>query len=61
MQIKPDCDASTDDFWHDLCEGYLNPEEILENEDDVQRVQEALGVLIAFRDSCEDKIEGFIR
>ena len=61
MRIKPDCEASTDDFWYDLCEGYLNPEEILEDDEDIVAVMEALSVLKEFRDKCEDKIEGFIR
>ena len=61
MRIKPNCEASTDDFWYDLCEGYLNPEEILEDQEDVLRVQEAIATLKEFQDSCEDQIEDFVR
>lgn len=62
MKIKEGCEASSDDFWYDLTDGgYLNPEEILENKEDVDRVNEAIKVLQEFRDSCEEQIEGFIR
>lgn len=62
MKIKPDCAAQTDDFWYDLFDGgYLTPESLLEDEEDIQKVKEAMAVLSEFRESCEDEIEEFYR
>lgn len=33
MKIKKGLEISSSDFWYDLCEGYLKPEEILEDTD----------------------------
>lgn len=62
MKIKEGCTASTDDFWYDLTSGgYLKPEDILENPEDVIAVDRAIETLRDFEDSCEEQIEGFIR
>ena len=62
MKIKENCEASTDDFWYDLTDGgYLDPEEILEDEKDIEVVKKAISVLREFKDACEEEIEGFIR
>ena len=62
MKIKENCEASTDDFWYDLTDGgYLDPEEILEDEKDIEAVKKAISVLREFKDACEEEIEGFIR
>ena len=54
MKIKEGCTASSSDFWYDLTKGgYLNPEEILENKEDVEAVKNAISVLTDFEDSCE--------
>lgn len=60
MKIKEGCTASTSDFWYDLTDGgYLNPEDILENAEDVARVKEAIETLKEFEDSCDEQIEDF--
>lgn len=62
MKIKDGCEASTSEFWYDLTSGgYLNPAEILEDEEDVKRVNEAIAVLQEFERSCEEQIEGFMQ
>jgi hypothetical protein len=63
MRIKKNCEVYLkDDFWYDLTDGgYLKPEEICEDEEDVKRIKEAIAVLKDFYDSCEEQIEGFIQ
>jgi hypothetical protein len=62
MKIKKGCEASTDDFWYDLIDGgYLNPEDILEDKEDVKKVLQAIEVIQDFAASCDEQIEGFIR
>lgn len=62
MKIKDGVEVSTDDFFYDLMEGgYLKPEELLEDENDVASVREAMAVLDQFRYACEDQIEDFYR
>lgn len=62
MKIKEGCEASTDDFWYDLTYGgYLKPEEILEDQADVERVREAIATIREFEAACEEQIEGFIQ
>jgi len=60
MKIKDGCAASTSDFWYDLTDGgYLNPEDILEDAEDVERVKEAIETIREFEDSCNEQIEDF--
>ena len=61
MKIKEGCKASTSEFWYDINEGYLKPEDILEDSKDVEAVYDALVVLKEFEESCEEQIEGFIQ
>ena len=61
MKIKEDCEESTDDFWYALCNGYLKPEKMLENENDLKQVLAAVETLKDFQDSCEEQIEDFYR
>lgn len=60
--VKPDCEAFTSDFWYDIAYGgHLKPKEILANEKTAQAVEDAVKVLKAFREACEEQIEWFIR
>ena len=60
MKIKEGCTASTSDFWYDLTSGgYLKPEDILENLEDIEQVNKAIDILRDFEDSCEEQIEDF--
>ena len=62
MKIKDGCKASTDDFWYDLTDGgYLNPEEMLEDQEDVKRVLTAIATILEFQTSCEEQIDDFIQ
>lgn len=61
MKIKTGCEASTQEFWYDLKEGYLKPEEILEDADDVARVKAAIKLIEQFEEDCEEQIEGFMQ
>jgi len=62
MKLKKDLDISTQDFFYDLfAGGYIKPEEICENKEDVKRIEEAIEVLEDFKDSCEEQIENFIQ
>ena len=62
MKIKEGCTASSSDFWYDLTSGgYLSPEDILENKEDVERVKNAIEVVQEFEQSCNEQIEGFIQ
>ena len=60
MNIRNGSEASTDDFWHSLTEGYINPEDILESESDIIRVKDAILVIEEFYDSCVRQIDGFL-
>lgn len=62
MKIKENLDVCTSEFWYDLAYGgYLKPEEICENEEDAQRVNDAIEVLLEFENSCDEQIEGFVQ
>ena len=61
MKIKEGLEVCSSDPWYDLEEGYLKPEEICQNEEDVKRVKEAIEILIDFFDSCDEQIEGFLQ
>ena len=62
MKIKAGCDVSTYDFYYDLTSGgYLFPEEILEEEQDIARVRSAINTLKEFEAACEEQIPGFFQ
>ena len=62
MKIKKDLDICTQDFWYDLTDGgYLKPEEILVNQEDIDKVNKSIEILMEFQQSCEDEIEGFVQ
>lgn len=61
-EVRENCDVSTDDFWYDLTSGgYIIPNEILVNQEDIDEVENALAVLMRFKESCEAYIEDFER
>ena len=61
MKIKNGIEVSTSEFWYDVTNGYLKPEEILEDTDDIERVYQAIAVITDFEESCEEQIEGFVQ
>lgn len=42
---------STSDFWYDLTEGYIEPENILSDKKQIQEVEDAIDLLENFRDT----------
>lgn len=61
MKIKEGVEVSTSEFWYDMSEGYLSPQEILEDKNDIEKVYRAINTLKVFKQSCEEQIEGFIQ
>jgi hypothetical protein len=62
MKLKDNLDCSTDDFFYDLTDGgFLDPDEMCKDPKDAKKIKEALDIIIDFKDSCEEQIEGFIR
>lgn len=59
MKIKDGCYVHTDDFWYDLtCGGYIDPAEILENQEDISEVVSAINTLMEFQASIDEYMEG---
>lgn len=62
MKLKENLDISTDDFFYDLFDGgYLNPERLLEDENDIKKIKDAIETISEFRDLLEENIENFYR
>lgn len=61
MKIKDNCETSSSDFWYDLREGYLKPEDMLENQGDINAVKASIAILKEFESSCDEQIEGFVQ
>ena len=58
MKLKKDATLITDDFWYDLFDGgYIKPEKLLDNQEDIDSVEEAISILEDFRESLEDIME----
>ncbi len=48
----------TDDFFYDLfCGGYIKPEELLKNQEDIDKVKNAIEIIKDFESSAENLIE----
>jgi hypothetical protein len=46
----------TDDFWYDLFHGgYIKPENLLQNKDDVAKIKDAMQLLLQFKEELEEK------
>lgn len=58
--VKDGVEVSTDDFWYDLTNGgYISPEQILVNQKTAEKVNDAILTIMAFKEACEEQIEGF--
>ncbi len=54
MEFVKKAKISTDDFFYDLFDGgYIKPEKLLKNKDDIKKVQEAISVITEFKDAAE--------
>jgi hypothetical protein len=61
MKIKKNASASTSDFWYDLNNGYIQPDELCVNKKDAQKIIEAIATINEFENACAEQIGGFYR
>ena len=55
MKWKAEARIETSDFWYDLTDGgYIKPSELLENKEDIERVENAIKVIQEFEQSAWD-------
>lgn len=60
--IREGYNITTNDFWHDLTDGgYLEPDDMCEKQEDADKVNNAIRVVIDFYQACEEQIPGFIQ
>ena len=58
MKLRKDVSVVTSDFYYDLFDGgYIVPEDVLEDKDDIELVKNAIEVLKDFRESLEEILE----
>jgi hypothetical protein len=56
MKFKKESKIFTSDLWYDIFDGgYIKPEDILDNPDDMIRLQEAIDTLKEFRNAGENE------
>lgn len=57
FKFKEGTSIVTDDFWHDLIGGggYIKPAEILEDEEQIKAVQEAMKLLQSLEEQLRDE------
>ena len=60
FEVKEGLEVSTSEFWYDVKEGYITPEEILARPEDVEVVNNAIAIVRKFEESCDEQIGGFI-
>ncbi len=54
MNWKKNVKIVTSDFWYDLVDGgYIKPSELLEDKNEVDRIEEAIKTLRSFRDNAQ--------
>jgi hypothetical protein len=54
MDYKKNATVETDDFWYDLIDGgYIKPEKILANPNDVKKIKYAIKVLENWKNDLE--------
>ena len=42
-----------DGFWYAITEGYIDPSKIIDNEEQLKKLNEALEIVRSFEDACE--------
>lgn len=56
MEFKKVETIYSDDFWYDLFYGgYIKPEKLLKNKDDVAKIKNAMQVLLDFKKDAEEQ------
>jgi hypothetical protein len=62
MNIRSNCQVSTNDFWYDLAySGNIKPREICESKEDADRINEAVELVREFQELCEEYIDNFVQ
>lgn len=56
MQLKSNVCGWTENFYYDLFEGYIKPEEILAFQSDIDMVRNAINVIKLFKQTCEENV-----
>ena len=55
MEFVEKAEIVTDDFFYDLFDGgYIKPEKLLKNQEDIDKVKKAIEVISNFKNSAED-------
>lgn len=56
MEFVKKAKIVTDDFYYDLFDdGYIKPEKLLKNQEDIDKVKNAIEIIKDFKESAEDK------
>lgn len=60
IKIKEGIELYSTDFWYDLSYGgYIDPMEICEDKNVAKKIKEAVKLIMAFEEACNEQIEGF--
>jgi hypothetical protein len=55
MEFLENANISTDDFYYDLFDGgYIKPENLLKNQEDIDRLISAIATIKEFKEAAED-------
>lgn len=56
MKFKKDAEIFTSDFWYDLIDGgYISPEKVLDNDEDIDKINNAIETLLEFKSEAESE------
>lgn len=56
MEFVKGAEIQTDDFYYDLFDGgYIKPEKLLKNKEDIDRLKEAIKIVKKFHDEAEEQ------
>jgi len=56
-EFKEDAEqqGGSDGFWYDITDGgYIRPEELLKNEEQIKKINEAIDIVMSFEKALED-------
>ena len=59
MKINKNIRICTANFWYDLLEGNIKPEDVCKNKKDAKRVKKAVETLNEFTQSCDNHMDGY--
>lgn len=55
FKIKPGVQVHSEDFWYDLTYGgYIKPEEIIEDPEQVLELKKAIKIVLSFQEALDD-------